>query len=147
MKCFSFKPPEHAQVFLGPLLWPKQDLGGCELNINGAVAIDARGCVVGVGSADDIQLEGAERIEVEGVLAPAFADLHSHWVQHRVMGERQGELLQWLDDFIYPAEAELLDPEICRAAADAFWEAALKSGTLCSAIFATTKSPGANSLA
>ena len=43
------------------------------------------------------------------LIAPAFVDLHCHWSQGHVRGRFSGNLLDWLRDSIWPAEAELAD--------------------------------------
>jgi guanine deaminase len=69
-------------------------------------------------------------------LFPGFVDCHIHypqvWSQDCYGG---GELLEWLERCIFPAEARLSNPALAREAARDFCDALIRAGTTCSFIF------------
>ncbi|WP_226858062.1 amidohydrolase family protein [Igneacidithiobacillus copahuensis] len=90
------------------------------------------GLVVACGSAATVLAEfpGADLVEHEGVLMPGFTDLHCHWVQHAVRGAYSGELLQWLQEYIWPEEGRFADEELARKRARTFYSDMLSAGTV-----------------
>lgn len=81
---------------------------------------------------------------VGGVIVPAFADWHFHWVQRGIAGRGGEALLAWLERTTWPEEKRFADADVCRREApDAV--AALRSvGTLAGASYG---SPHAESAA
>ena len=140
MKTFGQEQCPHPKLIRGALLWPSDDLSTCTLIEDGAALIDGDGSLGATGSYEEVAKQNPDAVEedVKGVIAPAFADLHLHWVQHHVRGRFQDDLLKWLGESIYPAEAELLDPKERRQAANAFWSALTSAGTLCAGIYGSS---------
>jgi guanine deaminase len=68
------------------------------------------------------------------LLLPGFVDLHCHWPQHQVRGRFGGQLLPWLRESIWPAEAELANSECAHQHAAAFVADLLRAGT-CAGLF------------
>jgi len=73
---------------------------------------------------------GAPVVDLDGVIVPGFADVHIHWVQHRVRGRLDLELMPWLREHIWPEEARYADPGFCAAAASAFFDDVVRAGTV-----------------
>jgi len=69
------------------------------------------------------------------LIAPAFVDLHCHWSQGHVRGRFSGNLLDWLRDSIWPAEAELADMARARQLGEDFLAALLGAGTGAALLF------------
>ncbi|HNW92785.1 MAG TPA: guanine deaminase [bacterium] len=62
-------------------------------------------------------------------LAPGFIDAHAH-IPQLDQRARYGEtLLDWLQKYIYPAEARFAEPAVARAISTRFFREALKNGT------------------
>ncbi|MEJ2686766.1 MAG: amidohydrolase family protein [Gammaproteobacteria bacterium] len=80
----------------------------------------------------DAVAEGGKRrvVELDGVIVPGFADVHIHWVQHRVLGRLDLELMPWLREHIWPEETRYADPGYCAAAAPAFFDDVVRAGTV-----------------
>jgi len=84
----------------------------------GAVAIDGRD-IVGVGSAESVQAQfaGRETIDASGqVVIPGLINTHTHapMVLYRGLADDLA-LMEWLQKYIFPAEAKTVSPEFVRA--------------------------------
>ncbi|MSQ82051.1 MAG: guanine deaminase [Myxococcales bacterium] len=66
---------------------------------------------------------------------PAFVDLHAHWPQTAVRGQFSGQLLPWLRQSIWPAEAKFADEQVARAGVAAFLHTAQRAGTCSGLVF------------
>ena len=114
--------------------------GGTVLTVNdkdsklegGALAID-KDTIVALGSKDDIlsAYRGRVTIDVPGsIIMPGIVNAHTHAAMTCFRGIADDmELMEWLNDYIFPAEARNADPEL------AYWGSMLacaemiKSGT------------------
>lgn len=81
---------------------------------------------------------------VDGLIVPAFADWHFHWVQMGIAGRGGEQLLQWLERTTWPEEKRFADPAVCRAEAPRAVEKLRLAGTLAGAAYG---SPHAESAA
>jgi guanine deaminase len=89
------------------------------------------GHIAASGPFDAVAGHGEQRVvELDGVIVPGFADVHIHWVQHRVRGRLGLELMPWLREHIWPEEARYADPAFCAAAAPAFFDDVVRAGTV-----------------
>ncbi|MDH3408331.1 MAG: amidohydrolase [Gammaproteobacteria bacterium] len=99
---------------------------------NGAVAIDD-GVIIAIGNAADISasyqaeqtLDGDER-----VVMPGLVNGHSHAAMTLLRGVADDlALMDWLNNYIFPAEVEFVDPEFVRIGTElACWEM-IRGGT------------------
>jgi 5-methylthioadenosine/S-adenosylhomocysteine deaminase len=84
---------------------------------NGAVAIRA-GRIVGVGgkAGIDARFQAAHRLDrPDAILAPGLIDTHTHAAMSLFRGIADDKKLQdWLDNYIFPAEAKNLTPDFVR---------------------------------
>ncbi|MEN3110118.1 guanine deaminase [Uliginosibacterium paludis] len=71
------------------------------------------------------------------LLMPGFVDTHVHYPQLRVMGSWGRQLLDWLNDYTFPAEKSLADIEVARKTASFFLDRLLAHGTTTASVFAT----------
>jgi guanine deaminase len=71
------------------------------------------------------------------LILPGFVDTHVHYPQMRVMGSHGRQLLDWLNDYTFPAEASFADAEVARATASFFLDRLLAHGTTTASVFAT----------
>jgi len=92
------------------------------------------GRIQAFGPAAEVAAEfGIELSEVpvcEGLFLPPFYDLHFHWVQDDVREMPKASLIEWLETYTFPAEAQFADREYARAKADVFWKRILRAGTV-----------------
>ena len=85
---------------------------------NGALAIDGTD-IVAVDTADAIarQFRGRERIDASGhIILPGLINTHTHaaMVLYRGLADDL-PLMEWLNNYIFPAEAKTVSPEFVRA--------------------------------
>src|SRR5882672_4945550 len=98
----------------------------------GAVAID-RSDIVGVGAAADVaaRFRGAEQISAAGsVVIPGLINTHTHapMVLYRGLADDLA-LMDWLQKYIFPAEAKTVNPEFVRAGTRLATLEMIESGT------------------
>jgi guanine deaminase len=106
---------------------------------DGVVAVDSDGCILFSGDARDIpeRLLSLELLETEDVLLPGFVDLHVHLPQYDCRGKFGASLMEWLDRFIFPAEARFADPEIARDTAQRFFAGLRDAGTTTAMVYSS----------
>ncbi len=99
---------------------------------NGAVAIDD-GVILAVGSAADIDAAHTARERLDGdarIVMPGLVNGHSHAAMTLLRGVADDlALMDWLNNYIFPAEVEFADPEFVRIGTElACWEM-IRGGT------------------
>ncbi len=106
---------------------------------NGALAIDRSGRIVYCGNWADrpAGLDGSQVIDHHGCyILPGFVDTHMHFPQVFCAGAYGGgQLLEWLDNCVFPSEGLLADPEYARTAANEWCDRMINSGTTMGLIF------------
>jgi len=73
----------------------------------------------------------------QGLLVPGFVDTHVHYPQVGAIASHGGQLLDWLDRHIFPAEAAFADRAYADHAAAFFLDALLAHGTTTALVFPT----------
>ncbi|MGB2921921.1 MAG: amidohydrolase family protein [Mycobacterium sp.] len=106
---------------------------------DGALVIDDDGRVVFCGERGRLpaRFGSAETVDHRpGFLLPGFVDTHIHFPQ-TYAGDSYGggQLLEWLDQCIFPAESRLADPEFALQAAAEFCERRIAAGTTAAMVF------------
>jgi guanine deaminase len=71
------------------------------------------------------------------LLLPGFIDTHIHYPQTEVIASAGGNLLDWLQNYTFPAESRFADPLHARAVAEFFLDELLRSGTTTALVFCT----------
>jgi len=99
---------------------------------DGAVAVDG-GLIVAVGPAAEINAAYSARESLDGaqrVVMPGLVNGHSHAAMTLLRGVADDlALMDWLTNYIFPAEVEFVDPEFVRIGTElACWEM-LRGGT------------------
>jgi guanine deaminase len=74
----------------------------------------------------------------DDLILPGFVDLHVHYPQMQVVGSFGKRLIDWLEQYTYPAEQQFADEAHAREAARAFLRECLRAGTTTAAVFCTT---------
>lgn len=74
------------------------------------------------------------------LIMPGFIDGHVHFPQTRALGAYGAQLLDWLQQSIFPEELKYRDRDYARGAAERFFDALLAGGTTTCQAF-TTSSP------
>lgn len=111
----------------------------CDFYEDGGLYVE-NGMVANLGHFDDIISAycDVELQELEGVIVPGFTDAHLHWVQHRVSGHYSGELLKWLQDYIWPEEGLFIDDDLAMSTAAKFYSDLLRAGTVMGMSYSST---------
>lgn len=73
----------------------------------------------------------------DGLITPGFIDAHIHYPQAACVAAHGGQLLEWLDRHIFPAEAAFADRAHADEVAAFFLEELLRNGTTSALVFAT----------
>ncbi|MEH6445216.1 MAG: guanine deaminase [Oceanospirillaceae bacterium] len=71
------------------------------------------------------------------LIVPGFIDTHIHYPQTGVIASFGEQLLDWLEDYTFPAEAAFSDMQQCQQTADFFLQELLKNGTTSALVFGT----------
>lgn len=126
------------QAFRGPILHFLDDPGGpggagaLEYREDGLLIVED-GHVQGLGDARDLLPTLAVGTQVTDcasrLIVPGFIDAHIHFVQTDVIGSYGRRLLDWLEEYTFPAERAFADPAHARSVAAFFIEELLRNGT------------------
>ncbi|MUM18533.1 MULTISPECIES: amidohydrolase family protein [unclassified Mycobacteroides] len=125
---------------------------------DGALAVDTDGVIAYCGPYAQLPqayTAWTVRDHRGGFLLPGFVDTHMHFPQTYCTDSYSGgQLLEWLEHCIFPAEARLSDPGLARRAAVAFCRRRIAAGTTAAmvmgsafpeaqeALFTTTRAAG-----
>ena len=108
------------------------------------------GRVVDVGPADTLRTKLPADLSVMDnrgkLIVPGFIDCHVHFPQLDIIGSYGAQLLDWLNQYAYPAEAKFADPEYARDVADAFIAELLRNGTTTALVFGTVHAHSADAI-
>jgi guanine deaminase len=99
------------------------------------------GRVDAIGPAQELLPNLPADLEVVGhgdsILMPGFVDTHIHYPQTDVIGSGGRQLLDWLEDYTFPAERRFSDPVYAREAAEFFLNELVRNGTTTAMAFCT----------
>ncbi len=104
---------------------------------DGALAVSAAGTVAWVGDRRELPVELAGWPQVAtGFILPGFVDTHLHFPQtYETDAYGGGQLLEWLERSIFPAEARFADPVFAVQAARDFVHRRVAVGTTAAVVF------------
>jgi guanine deaminase len=71
------------------------------------------------------------------ILLPGFVDTHIHYCQTDVIASGGRQLLDWLEDYTFPAERRFADPVHAAEVADFFLDELVRNGTTTAMVFCT----------
>ncbi len=71
------------------------------------------------------------------LIVPGFVDTHIHYPQAEIVGAYGEQLLEWLDNYAFPAEKQYKDKEYAAKMADFFIDQLLRNGTTTAMVFCT----------
>ncbi len=116
---------------------------------DGVLIID-NGNVVAAGDADTLVagLPPDTRVtDYRGkLIVPGFIDCHVHFPQLDIIGSFGAQLLDWLNQYAYPAEEKFADPGYAREVAGAFIDELLCNGTTTALVFGTVHAHSADAI-
>jgi guanine deaminase len=80
------------------------------------------------------------------LVMPGFIDTHVHCPQLDVIASYGAQLLDWLNDYTFPAEMRFADPQVAAQGAARFLDALLAHGTTSAVVFPTVHKVSADAL-
>ncbi len=99
------------------------------------------GLVKAVGAWPEIEPQVPKGVTVQhfqnALITPGFVDTHIHYPQIDVIASYGVQLLDWLNNYTFPAEQRFADPHHAAQMSTFFLDELLKNGTTCALIFAT----------
>jgi guanine deaminase len=109
--------------------------------IEDGVLLVENGLVAAVGPATQLlsALPGNMEVveHVNGILMPGFVDTHIHYPQTDVIASGGRNLLEWLENYTFPAERRFSDGGYARETADFFLDELARNGTTTALVFCT----------
>ena len=80
------------------------------------------------------------------LIMPGFIDTHIHFPQVDIVGSYGRQLMDWLQDYTFPAELAFKDPKVCKSTAKFFVDELLRNGTTSALVFGTVHEGSADAL-
>ena len=80
------------------------------------------------------------------LIVPGFIDTHLHYPQAEIMGAYGEQLLEWLENYAFPAEKQYKDKKYAEKMADFFIDQLLRNGTTTALVFCTVHSESVEAL-
>ena len=74
---------------------------------------------------------------LDKLIVPGFVDAHIHYPQAEIVGAYGEQLLEWLNNYAFPAEKKYRDETYAAEMADFFIDQLLRNGTTTAAVFCT----------
>ncbi len=143
----SFRPPLWALRAAIVSFW--RDEAAPRFWPDGILLID-NGHVAAIGDHSELAPKLPAEVRVEHfpdlLIAPGFVDAHVHFPQIDRIGAHGAQLLDWLERYIYPAEARLSDGDFAKDLAKFFVAELLRHGITTALVFAASQKQSADSL-
>ena len=80
------------------------------------------------------------------LIVPGLIDCHVHFPQLDIVGSFGAQLLEWLNQYAYPAEKRFADPHHARQVAGVFVDELLRNGTTSALVFGTVHPHSADAI-
>lgn len=113
---------------------------------NGAILVED-GRIVAVGDHADLAREGLAEIDHRPhLILPGFIDPHIHFPQLQVIASWGAQLLDWLNTYTFPAEAQFADPDHAARMAGLFLHQLTAHGTTTAVAFCSSHKASAEAL-
>jgi guanine deaminase len=142
--------PSKADAYLGTILTFTDDPGTDPENPTNVELYDL-GLLILTGNPGDRVIRRVERVEPNAcnsgkyntydysghVIMAGFVDTHVHYVQMDAIAAFGEQVLQWLENYIYPAEKKFKDVDHCRVVAKFFLDTLLANGTTTASVHCT----------
>jgi guanine deaminase len=110
---------------------------------DGALAVNDVGTITFVGTRNDALSRYPNipeySFEASSVLMPGLVDTHVHLPQYQAAAIGTGELLDWLNTYIFPLEARFADNDYAREHSVQFFRDALSLGTTTMSVYCSSQ--------
>lgn len=118
-------------TFLREPLMPEDT--GAHLYIEDGALLIEDGLIKARGTFEDVRKVASKDASIVDhrphLLVPGFIDTHLHFPQVQVVASWGAQLLDWLENYTFPAEARYSDPDHCAAMARRFYDEIIANGT------------------
>ncbi len=97
------------------------------------------GKIKAFGPYHELQAKYAETpttVYTERLIMPGFIDTHIHYPQTGMIAAYGEQLLEWLDEYVFPTEGKFKDKDYAKAVAENFLDQLLSNGTTTALVFA-----------
>jgi guanine deaminase len=152
-------PHRHSQLLLGQILHFVGDPGEQDAPASyqhfadGALwVVDGRVAAVGPRAQVEAAIPPATRARIarhdygQQLILPGLVDTHCHYPQSGIIASFGRQLLDWLNDYTFPAETAFADPAVARRCARYFLDRMLAHGTTTASVFATVHAVSVDAL-
>lgn len=120
---------------------PAQDESNSYQYFADGMLVVKNGLVDKVGNAHDVLLDLEDNVTItkydNGIMMPGFVDTHIHFPQTEIIGSYGEQLLEWLDTYTFPTEAQFGDKDFALPRAQFFLDQLLQNGTTTALVFGT----------
>ncbi len=131
------KPLQIRSSFVHCLADPSKSDAAVEHLVDGMLNIE-NGLVVSLTAFDPNIHKNDQYLDLRGkMIVPGFVDTHVHYPQVDIIASYGEQLLQWLEKYTFPEEANFGDETIARSAAEFFLDELLANGTTTALVFGT----------
>lgn len=100
------------------------------------------GLIKRCGPANELLRDLPESVTVshyhDRLIVPGFVDTHIHYPQTEMIAAFGEQLLEWLETYTFPTEAQFADPEYAARVAEIFLDELLRNGTTTAMVFGTS---------
>lgn len=120
---------------------PTKESNACRVVVAGAFVIQ-NGLIVdrGLSAVMQINYPNAVHLDYSGhIIMPGFIDAHIHFPQQEIVGSYGKQLLDWLDNYTFPAEEEFAQGDHATVMAKMFIDELFRNGTTCCMAYATVQ--------
>lgn len=132
--------PRPVRAVRGPYV-TMQDPATIEFHQDGGIAWDCNGHITHAGPWTNVAPHLPAHIPVDHwpdhIITPGLIDCHVHLPQLDCRNLGGYQLLDWLERYIFPAEARFADPQVARDTSQRFFHALLSHGTTTAMVFTT----------
>lgn len=140
------KMAQSDKILRGRVLWFHAEPSGSDdtdaysFFEDGAILI-RDGKIVQSGAFDHIRQQSAQAPVTDhrpNLLLPGFIDTHLHFPQAQIIASWGEQLLEWLQNYTFPAECEFSEPQHAQTVATRFYDELIAHGTTTAVAFCTS---------
>ena len=133
------------KIFKGIIITLRKD-SGLDIYKSGYMAVSDKGIIEEVCDTDICSKYSSYEFKdcSDHLIIPGFVDTHNHLPQYAFAGLGDGQLLQWLQNYTFPREAEFAKEEIAQKSSEIFFKDLIKNGTTTSVTFSTVHKNATN---
>ncbi len=128
------------KLYKGFIINPLSKRGKIEYFSQGALVTGANGKILYCGPAEAAEKKFPDAAVYDrpgSIITPGFIDVHTHLPQYPAAGCGDGNLLEWLDEYILPLESKFSDPGFAADNVINFFDELISNGTTTAVIYTT----------